>query len=64
MAKYWSQTCDRCGQNYLSRQCRLICENCGAQLDCSDLFIDWNMVQATQTAIEARSKKTTTSKKD
>lgn len=56
MAKYWSQTCDRCGQNYTSRQCKLICENCGAQLDCSDLFIDWKQVQAKQKNRENRSK--------
>lgn len=33
--------CDRCGwfkQEY--RQCRVICPNCHAQLDCSDLFKD------------------------
>ncbi len=56
MAKYWSQTCDRCGQNYASRQCKLICENCGAQLDCSDLFIDWKQVQVKQKNKEKRPK--------
>lgn len=55
MTKYWSQTCDRCGQNYVSRQCKLICENCGAQLDCSDLFIDWQQVEAKQKKNKKRS---------
>lgn len=45
MPQLWTQTCDRCGKRYTSRQCKLVCENCGHQLDCSDLFIDWEAVE-------------------
>lgn len=31
--------CDRCGAWMLERQCKVICPNCGCQLDCSDLTI-------------------------
>lgn len=54
MSKSWSQNCDNCGRKYVSRQCKLACENCGARLDCSDLFIDWQQVQATQLDIAQR----------
>jgi rRNA maturation endonuclease Nob1 len=54
MTTVWSQRCDRCGRAYESRQCKLVCTNCGARLDCSDLFIDWQQVQRTRRAIQAR----------
>ncbi len=31
--------CDRCGAPMLARHCKLVCVNCGARLDCSDLSI-------------------------
>ena len=39
------QICDRCGAQFQSLYCKLTCDNCGARLDCSDLFIDWDQVQ-------------------
>jgi hypothetical protein len=31
--------CDRCGFAMVERQCKVICPNCGARWDCSDLSI-------------------------
>ncbi|MCI0713195.1 MAG: hypothetical protein L0154_23770 [Chloroflexi bacterium] len=42
------QKCDRCAAQYKFLHCKLICHNCGARLDCSDLFIDWERVQKTR----------------
>ena len=31
--------CDRCGFEMITRQCKVICPNCGSRWDCSDLSI-------------------------
>jgi hypothetical protein len=31
--------CDRCGYPLMERNCKLVCLNCGNQLDCSDLTL-------------------------
>ena len=31
--------CDRCGFEMIEDKCKVICPNCGARLDCSDLNI-------------------------
>jgi hypothetical protein len=31
--------CDRCGAPMVQSNCKLICQNCGNQFDCSDLNI-------------------------
>lgn len=31
--------CDRCGFEMIDDKCKVICPNCGARLDCSDLNI-------------------------
>jgi PHP family Zn ribbon phosphoesterase len=43
MGKYThQQPCDCCGVNVVYEwKCQLICPNCGAKLDCSDLFIEY-----------------------
>lgn len=43
---YQHQTCDRCGASWqIAWKCQIICPNCGARQDCSDLFIDHEQVQ-------------------
>ena len=29
--------CDRCGTEMITRNCKVICPNCGNRFDCSDL---------------------------
>jgi rubrerythrin len=31
--------CDRCGFEMIDRHCKVVCPNCGARWDCSDLNI-------------------------
>jgi exosome complex RNA-binding protein Csl4 len=31
--------CDRCGFEMIERHCKVVCPNCGARWDCSDLTI-------------------------
>lgn len=31
--------CDRCGFQMVQRHCKVICPNCGARWDCSDVTI-------------------------
>jgi rubrerythrin len=31
--------CDRCGFEMIERHCKVVCPNCGARWDCSDLSI-------------------------
>jgi rubrerythrin len=31
--------CDRCGFEMIDQHCKVICPNCGARWDCSDLSI-------------------------
>lgn len=31
--------CDRCGFQMVERHCKVICPNCGARWDCSDVTI-------------------------
>ncbi|HZD11189.1 MAG TPA: hypothetical protein VE553_07590 [Candidatus Binatia bacterium] len=31
--------CDRCGFQMIERHCKIICPNCGARWDCSDVTI-------------------------
>lgn len=31
--------CDRCGHQMVERHCKVICPNCGARWDCSDVTI-------------------------
>ncbi len=40
------QVCDWCGANWqLHWKCQIICPNCGAKQDCSDLFVDYDEIQ-------------------
>ncbi len=32
-------TCDRCGSEMIEERCKVVCPNCGARWDCSDLSI-------------------------
>ncbi|MCQ3930687.1 MAG: hypothetical protein DPW16_09515 [Chloroflexi bacterium] len=46
------QVCDWCGASWqLHWKCQIICPNCGAKQDCSDLFVDYDEIQR---QIEAR----------
>ncbi|MGE5072040.1 MAG: hypothetical protein ACM3MF_01315 [Anaerolineae bacterium] len=31
--------CDRCGFEMIERHCKIVCPNCGARWDCSDISI-------------------------
>ncbi|KAB2864284.1 MAG: hypothetical protein F9K46_04875 [Anaerolineae bacterium] len=40
------QICDWCGASWqLQWKCQIICPNCGAKQDCSDLFVDYDEIQ-------------------
>lgn len=40
------QVCDWCGASWqLHWKCQIICPNCGAKQDCSDLFVDYDEIQ-------------------
>jgi hypothetical protein len=40
------QTCDTCGASWpVHWKCQIICPNCGAKQDCSDLFLDYERVE-------------------
>lgn len=36
--------CDQCGFEMVETNCKVMCRNCGARWDCSDLtiYMDWN----------------------
>lgn len=41
-----TQHCDRCNAQWqIYWKCQIICPNCGARQDCSDLFVDTVLVQ-------------------
>ncbi len=45
------QVCDWCGASWhLHWKCQIICPNCGAKQDCSDLFVDYDEIQRRQEA--------------
>lgn len=40
------QHCDRCGATWTYQwKCQIICPNCGARQDCSDLFVDYDAIR-------------------
>ena len=39
MSKKRVWRCDRCGFQMIQRHCKVICPNCGARWDCSDVTI-------------------------
>lgn len=46
-AQHHTQTCDRCGASWqIAWKCQIICPNCGARQDCSDLFVDHDAIAA------------------
>lgn len=45
------QNCDNCGANWpIHWKCQIICPNCGAKLDCSDLFLDYDEIERRRAA--------------
>jgi uncharacterized Zn finger protein (UPF0148 family) len=50
-----AQVCDRCQARWnFEWKCQVICPNCGARQDCSDLFVDHERVRAIRASIKAR----------
>lgn len=39
MGQQWHFRCDWCGFDMVEQQCKVVCRNCGARWDCSDLTI-------------------------
>lgn len=49
------QHCDRCQAHWnYEWKCQVVCPNCGARQDCSDLFVDHERVQEIRAHIQAR----------
>lgn len=48
--------CDWCGFEMIQRQCKVICPNCGARWDCSDLTIRLDDAIMPPTARQTRDK--------
>lgn len=49
------QSCERCGAMWFYKwKCQIVCPNCGARQDCSDLFVDHERVRRVQASISQR----------